>query len=177
MVTGPLYLPRITRNGYNMSFSLIGDVRCLRNSSPASVHRVLEPADTRIDVVSCAVPFLTALHHVSHSLTCTACFAMRTRPACAGCTTSSAGVDCRANGCCAQVPNLVAVPTHFFKVVLADSKSRNMLGAKQARAHAFEYIKQADCPLVLGDELSGLMRQHMVCPSCHQQTRTALRAP
>lgn len=64
-----------------MSFSLIGDVRCLRNSSPASVHRVLEPADTLIDVVlSCVVPFLTALHHVSHSLTCTGRFAMRTRP-------------------------------------------------------------------------------------------------
>ena len=29
-----------------------------------------------------------------------------------------------------EVPNLVAVPTHFFKVVLAESKSRNMLGAK-----------------------------------------------
>jgi DNA/RNA endonuclease G (NUC1) len=28
------------------------------------------------------------------------------------------------------VPNLVGVPTHFFKVVLAESKSRNMFGAK-----------------------------------------------
>jgi hypothetical protein len=27
VVTGPLYLPRLTRNGYSMGFSLIGDVR------------------------------------------------------------------------------------------------------------------------------------------------------
>jgi hypothetical protein len=26
VVTGPLYLPRLTRNGYSMGFSLIGDV-------------------------------------------------------------------------------------------------------------------------------------------------------
>ena len=32
--------------------------------------------------------------------------------------------------CFLQVPNLVGVPTHFFKVVLAESKSRNLLGAK-----------------------------------------------
>lgn len=31
------------------------------------------------------------------------------------------------------VPNLVAVPTHFFKVVLAESKDRNMLGTKPVR--------------------------------------------
>lgn len=32
-----------------------------------------------------------------------------------------------------DVPNLVAVPTHYFKVVLAESKSRNMLGVKPVR--------------------------------------------
>ena len=26
VVTGPLYLPRLTRNGYSMGFSLIGEV-------------------------------------------------------------------------------------------------------------------------------------------------------
>jgi hypothetical protein len=36
--------------------------------------------------------------------------------------------------CCLQVPNLVGVPTHFFKVVLAESKSRNLLGAKPVGA-------------------------------------------
>lgn len=42
--------------------------------------------------------------------------------------------------CCAvlQVPNLVGVPTHFFKVVLAESKSRNKLGAKP--------VNGAECP-------------------------------
>lgn len=60
VVTGPLYLPRLTRNGYSMGYSLIG-----------------------------------------------------------------------------EVPNLVAVPTHYFKVVLAESKSRNLLGAKQTVVGAF----------------------------------------
>lgn len=36
--------------------------------------------------------------------------------------------------CYLQVPNLVGVPTHFFKVVLAESKSRNLLGAKPVGA-------------------------------------------
>lgn len=38
VVTGPLYLPRLTRNGYSMGFSLIGDVRlsngCLTRAGP-----------------------------------------------------------------------------------------------------------------------------------------------
>jgi hypothetical protein len=33
-----------------------------------------------------------------------------------------------------QVPNLVAVPTHYFKVVLAESKARNLLGMKPVRS-------------------------------------------
>mmetsp|Transcript_1435 Transcript_1435/g.4274 ORF Transcript_1435/g.4274 Transcript_1435/m.4274 type:complete len:410 (-) Transcript_1435:16-1245(-) len=36
-----------------------------------------------------------------------------------------------------EVPNLVAVPTHFFKVVLAESKERNLLGAKPVVVGAF----------------------------------------
>lgn len=36
-----------------------------------------------------------------------------------------------------QVPNLVAVPTHYFKVVLAESKARNLLGMKPVVLGAF----------------------------------------
>lgn len=36
-----------------------------------------------------------------------------------------------------EVPNLVAVPTHYFKVVLAESKTRNMLGVKPVVLGAF----------------------------------------
>ena len=36
VVTGPLFLPRVTRNGYNMGFSMIGEV-CFRRPQLATV--------------------------------------------------------------------------------------------------------------------------------------------
>lgn len=77
------------------------------------------------------------------------------------------------------MPNLVGVPTHFFKVVLAESKSRNLLGAKPVRCLVLKTVLLVIRPSSMLDPgQDAITQKHAQCAdaSCDTIIQTVVGA-